>query len=86
MSVFLSDSRVKYIPLEHQGVIKAINFGISQAKAEIVTFLGSDDWLKPDHLEVNLNYLEAQPEVDLVHSNALVLGDRMVPDITRLGS
>ena len=83
--VFLADSRIKYVPLEHQGVIKAINFGISQAKAEIVTFLGSDDWLKSGHLEVNLNYLGAQAGVDLVHSNALVLGDRVVPDITHPG-
>ena len=82
---YLADKRINYHSESHWGVVATINRGIALASADIGTILGSDDWYKPDHLEVNLEYLSHHPEIDIVHSNSEAIGDRLVLDITRPG-
>lgn len=81
----LADKRINYHSESHRGVVATINRGIALASADIGTILGSDDWYKPNHLEVNLDYLSNHLEIDIAHSNAEVLGDHLVLDITQPG-
>lgn len=83
---YLNDARVCYQPMAHQGLALAIQRGINESRAPIVTFLDSDDWYQPTHLGTNLDYLKAHPEVSAVHSNAEILGTRTVPDVTHPGA
>ncbi len=82
---YLTDGRIKYFFQANQGVVAAINYGINKASSEIITFLGSDDWYKPDHLLVNYNYLQVNPAIDLIHSNVEVIGSSLAPDYTKPG-
>lgn len=72
--------RIHYFPLPHKGLAESRNRGIKRSKGKYITFLDSDDAYKINHLMDRKNYLSRHPEVDLLHSNAEVIGDQFVPD------
>ncbi len=45
------DDRIRYFSKKNEGVSKARNFGIEQAKADFICFLDADDYWHPDFLE-----------------------------------
>ena len=50
---FMSDVRIKYIKCtDNQGFGSAINKGLDKAKYEYISYLPSDDYYYPNHLEV----------------------------------
>jgi glycosyltransferase involved in cell wall biosynthesis len=64
----ISDERIRFFQLEHSGLPTALNYGISQAKSEIIVRHDSDDWSSSDRFEQQVNYLEEDGELDLVAS------------------
>lgn len=50
----LADERIHYYYKENGGVSSARNLGISKAQGEWITFVDSDDYIMPYHLEVTL--------------------------------
>jgi len=56
------DKRIKYLFIPHQGVSKARNVGIKEAKAELIAFLDSDDLWLPKKLEVQVNFFQNRPD------------------------
>lgn len=57
---------VKYVYQSNQGVSAARNIGIKNSTGELVVFLDADDWLLPDALFININYLTQNPEAAFV--------------------
>ena len=56
----LRDARVRYFQFANQGVIAAGgNFGVRQARGEVLAFLDSDDAWLPNKLEAQLPHLRA---------------------------
>ena len=53
------DNRVRVFHKENGGVSSARNLGLDNAKGEWITFVDSDDWLKPGCLEQLTNKLDA---------------------------
>lgn len=51
------DSRIKVYIKANGGLSDARNYGLSVATGEYVYFLDSDDWIEPNLLEDNLNFL-----------------------------
>src|SRR5690554_5720171 len=74
------DLATSYIKQENQGVAKARNKALPFVNGEYVTFLDSDDWYAPNHLQSRNNLLTENPKVDLLHGGFKVLGDPYVPD------
>lgn len=63
----IRDPRLRLIELEQNiGGNAARNHGICEARAELVTFLDSDDEYLPDRLASTVRYLAEHPEVDLL--------------------
>lgn len=77
------DYRLKYLYKANSGTVSALNSGINVATGRYITFLDSDDEYKHDHIQSRIDYMKTNPDIDLIHSNALLIGeeaDFMVPD------
>ncbi|MGK7876190.1 MAG: glycosyltransferase family 2 protein [Xenococcaceae cyanobacterium] len=59
--------RLKYIYQENQGRSVARNLGAKNAKGKYIAFLDSDDMWTPMKLERQLQVLETNPKIALVH-------------------
>jgi glycosyltransferase involved in cell wall biosynthesis len=65
---------VKLIPLAHSGRPGFVrNRGIEAARGTVIAFVDADDVWLPSKLAIQMAYLEAHPEVGLVHSNLQVI-------------
>jgi glycosyltransferase involved in cell wall biosynthesis len=64
----ISDSRVRLISQENQGLPGARNTGIAQAQGEYVAFLDADDWWEPTKLEKQVRCFDERPAVGLVYT------------------
>lgn len=79
LSPFLSE-KIHYFYRPHQGAAFSKNEGIEVAKGHYITFLDSDDAYLPEHLAIRKEILQKSSEIDLLHSNVLVIGNKFVPD------
>ncbi|MBV9385098.1 MAG: glycosyltransferase family 2 protein [Chroococcidiopsidaceae cyanobacterium CP_BM_ER_R8_30] len=52
------DQRVKYFYKENGGVCSSRNFGIEHAQGEWIQFLDGDDWLHPDKIRFQLDFVK----------------------------
>lgn len=50
------DSRFKIFKRKHTGVSATRNYGIEQAQGEYITFVDSDDWIKPESCQMVYDY------------------------------
>ena len=62
------DDRIRYHRLDHAGLTKALNFGLFQAKAEVIVRHDSDDWSESDRFAKQVVSLDDHAEVALVSS------------------
>lgn len=69
-----SDNRIKIIKQENQGLGRARNVGIENAKNNYIAFLDSDDLWAPQKLENVLNELDLE-RIGIFYSNALIFFD-----------
>jgi glycosyltransferase involved in cell wall biosynthesis len=78
---FLNEhENIRYTFHKNRGVTLSMNAGMKICSGKYITFLGSDDQYKTDHLELRYNYLKDNPEVDLIHGSAEIIGNRFVKD------
>jgi glycosyltransferase involved in cell wall biosynthesis len=68
-----NDPRVRPLVRPHAGIAASRNAGIAIATAPFVAFHDSDDLALPGRLAVPLDYLRAQPAIDLVIQNGRML-------------
>ncbi len=62
-----NDSRIRLIRLDQNaGVPKGINIALKEAKGEYVGLLASDEFISPDKLEVQVEYMDSHKGVDCV--------------------
>lgn len=80
ISPFIKKHGFQYIKHSHRGCAMSKNAGMEAAKGQYITFLDSDDEYAPQHLSIRHDTLIQKPEIDLLHSNVKVIGNRFVPD------
>lgn len=76
------DPRIHMISQEPRGFGEALNTGLRLARGDILARLDADDQTLPSHIEVQVQFLEAHPEVALVGTLAFYErpdGSRFVP-------
>lgn len=71
---------IRYIKHPNKKLPLSLNTGIQASCGEFITFLGSDDEYKPEHLELRYNYMNENPNIDLLHGGIEVIGDPFVKD------
>lgn len=67
--------RIVYLRQENKRAAGARNHAIRHARGEFLAFLDSDDSWMPDHLARQMRLFAADPSLDLVYSNSLLVGD-----------
>jgi glycosyltransferase involved in cell wall biosynthesis len=67
--------RIIYLTQENRGPSAARNLGIRHAQGEYLAFLDSDDNWLPEYLKKQIEFLQSEPSLDMVYSDALILGD-----------
>ena len=63
------DPRIRVIDTENQGVAAALRLGMEMARGAYIARMDADDESLPDRLEIEKNYLDAHPEVAIVHGS-----------------
>jgi glycosyltransferase involved in cell wall biosynthesis len=64
-----SDARVRLLRQDrNSGGIQNWNVAMAAAKGDLIAWCSDDDRYLPGHLQVSVAYLEAHPEIALVHS------------------
>ena len=72
----LDDPRVRYLNQANLGQPGARNTGIAHTTGAYLAFLDADDLWAADKLEKQLAYLEANPEVGLIHTSVSLIGEQ----------
>ncbi len=67
--------RITYLTQPNAGPSSARNLGIRTARGEYVALLDSDDFWMPNFLARQMQILQADPAIDLLYSNGVIIGD-----------
>ena len=63
-----SDARILLLQTKGEGIVDALNYGISKSKSEIIVRMDSDDRMYPHRVHAQIKYLEANPKTGLIAS------------------
>lgn len=63
------DARINYIRCEHRGLVDTLNFGLHKASHELIARADVDDLYAPNRLTLQVQFLEANPEVTAVFTD-----------------
>ena len=70
-----ADSRiVRYRGEKNVGLSNVLNIGIGMARGKYIARMDSDDLSSPDRLKIQVDFLEAHPEIDLVSVGMQLFG------------
>ncbi|MBN9386607.1 MAG: glycosyltransferase [Chloroflexi bacterium] len=62
-----ANDRVRYYYQPNSGVSRARNFGIERARGDLISFLDADDWLLPEKVARQVEFLRAHPEYQIAY-------------------
>jgi glycosyltransferase involved in cell wall biosynthesis len=68
-----NDARIKIITQENKGLSSALNAGIKIASGKYIARLDADDIALSNRMQIQVNFMEQNPEVVLSGSNAYVI-------------
>lgn len=72
----VTDERVRYVRQRHAGVSAARNHGLRLSRGRYVAFLDADDLFLPDKLSIQVEAMEANPDVALSHTSYVRMDER----------
>ncbi len=65
-----TDTRIRVINQANKGLSGARNSGLKAANGEMLQFLDADDMLERDKLKAQVEFLHANPDIDIVFGDA----------------
>lgn len=74
------DSRITVIHKKNEGVSIARNLGLSLAKGDFISFIDSDDWVKPTFLEEMSEAMTDEVDIVIIDSTTIYSNGRTEPD------
>ena len=78
--LILEKENIRYFKHSNRQLPITLNVGIQSAAGKYVTFLGSDDEYRREHISLRVDYMEANPHVDLIHGGVEIVGNPFVKD------
>lgn len=82
----LSDSRIKVIGTENQGVAAALHLGMENARGRYIARMDADDECLPNRLEIEKRCLDENNETDVVHGSVEYIDAESMPLILQWDS
>ncbi len=67
------DPRIRIIPLDHQGIVIALNRGVQEARADWNARMDCDDIARPEHFARQWEAAQAKPGAVLCHTQTRVI-------------
>lgn len=64
-----NDYRIRYYKYENRGVSATRNLGISMASGDYIALMDADDVSEPNRLKKQLNFLDDNPQIQIVGTN-----------------
>jgi len=61
-----SDPRLRVVHRPHQGLAESLNFGVAQARSELIARMDADDVSMPERLELQSSFMHSHPEIGLL--------------------
>lgn len=68
-----NDARIRVISRPNTGIVGALNEMIGKARGELIARMDADDVARPDRFEVQVRYLEQNPDCVLIGSRVLLI-------------
>lgn len=72
------NKKIKYLRINHSGISYALNYGIKNAKGNIILRMDADDEMYDDRVEFQINYMNNHTDIDVLCNNI----DRYIFDET----
>lgn len=69
------DSRIRIIPLEHEGIVTALNRGVIESRAQWIARMDADDISHPERLARQWAAIKKNPRAILCHTHTHIIGD-----------
>jgi len=66
----LDSEKIKYVRLKEKNLVKALNNGLELSDTPLIARMDADDISHPHRFEKLVNFLDNNPDVDIVGSNA----------------
>ncbi|MCP3684367.1 MAG: glycosyltransferase [bacterium] len=63
------DSRIKYYYKDNGGCASALNYGISKARGDLISWLSSDDWYEPNMLRESVAAHMKDPSIGMTYTD-----------------
>jgi glycosyltransferase involved in cell wall biosynthesis len=76
----MKNENIRYVKQTHRGLSLANNIGILTSSGTYITFIGSDDEYKPNHLQSRIDYITSNPEISFIRGGVEIIGDPYVKD------
>lgn len=70
------DNRIRHYSISKGGIVAALNKGLEISKGKYMARMDADDYSYPDRLKLQYEFLENHPEIQLVTSKVLYVGNR----------
>lgn len=68
------DSRLRFLQIEHGGIIAALNFGLAAVRGEFIARMDADDTMHPERLARQRAWFKHHPETDILGCRVEPLG------------
>ncbi|BAZ66070.1 MAG: glycosyltransferase family 2 protein [Pelatocladus maniniholoensis HA4357-MV3] len=86
VNIYLQKFRqIRYIKHQNRKLAYSKNIGIQSSFGKYITFIDSDDVYKPNHLESRLEFMKANPDVDLIEGGFFTEEEIFVADYFQPG-
>lgn len=67
------DPRIEYYLKPHSGISSSLNFGLKKVKGKYIARIGADDFIEPNRVKIQMNFLRKNPQYGIVGSNYFLL-------------